>query len=603
MKNIEELNATIEELEKRIKAISSAGATLAQIIAVRDSLEQVKVCLNNLTTAIKDEEDDASVAQLTALEQRVTTAETDITTLQTDLTSTQDDLETVWNNLASTNSVVGEHTTTLTNLQTAQTNLQTTQTNQASTITTNTTDISNLKTRMTTAENTNTTQTNNINSLTTRMTTAENNISALTGGIDVGNLENRINELDEEVRPIFTGSYIRSYQDFNGMTINNLLFMSNMIAFTSSNYEKIRVKATIKATIPPDSDSRYICIKSYTCNIYKSSNVFNADTNEYILDYTYIPKNRYDELYVHFYHCRNAVLNSVEIEVYGTELKQVDLYRNLNVICFNNYRYLTYKKNDTYYYGKYATTDTIDLDNIPNTFAPTNTNNSLMYDFVYTPAIKVSSDDTTLSNNADGYLLFSPTEHYINAFNPPEDNTTKYFTDGTTFIHGLPVWGYKRPFTAKMKSGVPAGANMNVNNGYSIFSPILNYQKGEWLLAYDIIDNYLTDNSNVLAYNNYCALFLNENGYIYFAHEVQLNYVTKIAKGEFAIGYKQPDGSINVYITKKHNVYKYKVTKNTSTYKYEPTLIKTYENCDIVYEILNNQIIKCYKNEWSIVSE
>ena len=177
MKNIEELNATIEELEKRIKAISSAGATLAQIIAVRDSLEQVKVCLNNLTTAIKDEESDASVAQLTALEQRVATAETDITTLQTDLTSTQDDLETVWNNLASTNSVVGEHTTTLTNLQTAQTNLQTTQTNQASTITTNTTDISNLK---------------------TRMTTAEANIGALTNGIDVGTLEDRVSSLEEK---------------------------------------------------------------------------------------------------------------------------------------------------------------------------------------------------------------------------------------------------------------------------------------------------------------------------------------------------------------------------------------------------------------------
>lgn len=200
MKNIEELNATIEELEKRIKAISSAGATLAQIIAVRDSLEQVKVCLNNLTTAIKDEEDDASVAQLTALEQRVTTAETDITTLQTDLTSTQDDLETVWNNLASTNSVVGEHTTTLTNLQTAQTNLQTTQTNQASTITTNTTDISNLK---------------------TRMTTAEANIGALTNGIDVGTLEDRITALEGK-KIYITEINIRKDVDYN--YINNVYF-------------------------------------------------------------------------------------------------------------------------------------------------------------------------------------------------------------------------------------------------------------------------------------------------------------------------------------------------------------------------------------------
>lgn len=602
MKNIEELNATIEELEKRIKAISSAGATLAQIIAVRDSLEQVKVCLNNLTTAIKDEEDDASVAQLTALEQRVATAETDITTLQTDLTSTQDDLETVWNNLASTNSVVGEHTTTLTNLQTAQTNLQTTQTNQASTITTNTTDISNLKTRMTTAENTNTTQTNNINSLTTRMTTAENNISALTGGIDVGNLENRINELDEEVRPIFTGSYIRRYRNYGGETINNTYYVGDILSFTCSSLEALRIKITINGTLTNSGYSRKISIRNQTGDIYtKDLSEFDHDSSIHIIDYTYYPKYRFEEIYLHFLNCHNTVINSIEYEIFGTELKEIKNYRDLNVICFNNYRYLTYYKNGTYSYGKYAITDTIDLNNIPNTFTPTDTENTLFYNFLYTPIIKIDSNNPTLANNTDGYLFFSPKIHYMDVFSPTDDN--QFHIQGIFNVQGLPVWGYRRIYTAKIKDGTPAGGNMNISSGYTTFNQISNCKKGEWLCGFDIYDNYIANENTAIYSDYYQAMFLNENGFIYYFPKAQLDYVTKIAKGEFAIGYKQPDTSINVYITRRHNVYKYKLVKNTTTNKYESAFVKTYEDCDYVYEILNNEIVKCYKDTWTIESE
>lgn len=436
------------------------------------------------------------------------------------------------------------------------------------------------------------------------MTTAENNISALTGGIDVGNLENRINELDEEVRPIFTGSYIRRYRDYGGTTLNYETYLSDIVSFTCSNYETIRVKVIINATLPNDVNNKSIILKNYL-SLSNTINLSNLDINSniHVIDYTYTPKNRYEELYVSFNNCEGLVLNKIEFEIYGTELKEIKNYRDLNVICFNNYRYLTYYKNGTYYYGKYAITDTIDLDNIPNTFTPTDTNDSLFYAFVYTPAIKVSSDDTTLSNNADGYLFFSPKKHFINAFTPPEDDSNKYYTQGIKYIHGLPVWGYKSPYTTKLKNGVPAGANMNIYNGYSEFSNILNLQKGEWLLGFDLINNYLTDDSQPASGFSYQAMFLNENGYIYLAPGTQLVYTTKIAKGEFAIGYKQQDNTYNVYITKRHKVYKYKLAKNISSNRYEPSLIKTYEKCDLIYEILNNQIIKYYKGSWSVISE
>lgn len=206
-KDLTKLTQDMEELEKRIKAISTSYTTLAQIIAVRDSLDQLKTCFNELTTAIKEDDDDASLEQLNALANRVLVAETDITTLQTDLSSTQEDLTTLQTDLSSTNSIVGEHSTTLTNLQATQTSLQSAQTNMQTTISNQTNTLS--------------THTTDITSLKSRMTTAEANIGALTNGIDVGTLEDRITALEGK-KIYITEINIRKDVDYN--YINNVYF-------------------------------------------------------------------------------------------------------------------------------------------------------------------------------------------------------------------------------------------------------------------------------------------------------------------------------------------------------------------------------------------
>lgn len=194
-KDLTKLTQDLEELEKRIKAISTSYTTLAQIIAVRDSLDQLKTCFNELTTAIKEDDDDASLEQLNALSARVIVCETDILALQTDLSSTQEDLTNLQTDLSSTNTIVGEHSTTITNLQATQTSLQSAQTNMQTTISNQTNTLS--------------THTTDITSLKSRMTTAEANIGALTNGIDVGTLEDRITALEGKKDLYLTRTLIR----------------------------------------------------------------------------------------------------------------------------------------------------------------------------------------------------------------------------------------------------------------------------------------------------------------------------------------------------------------------------------------------------------
>lgn len=637
MKTIEQLNATIEELEKRIKAISMGQNTLSQLIAIREYIDLAQGFLSDLNsnldnhiqnctdysqdiTTIKsqietinstldgldkvnNEQIQEITTKLNALSTKVdnflgdstnslSAIETDILALQTDLSSTQDDIETLNTSLSSTNSTVGEHTTTITNLQATQTSLQTAQTNLQTTLSSQVTNISK--------------NTNDITGIKTRLTTAENNISALTGGVDVGNLENRINEIDEQVQPIYTGSYIHRFKDYGAVTINTPSFVSLPIAFSCSSSNELRVKVTIKCTIPTNTytDSQ-IQIRSFASSAHTYLlNTLDKTKTEFVFDYTYVPQYRYEEMFVYFMYCIGVTLNSVEFEIYGSEIKVFDNYRDLNVVCFNNERYLTYKKDNTIHYGKYSSTDTIDLDNIPNTYTPpTEQANDCFYNFIYMPAIKFETSDSNLSENAEGFYYFSATKHYIDALTPPTDNATKYKTNCVLGMYGLPVLGYFRPTLYKIRKGIPSCLSSNVNYGYYNFENYENYKKGEWLAGFDILNNNLISSSTELRSTNYQALYLNENGYIYFFQKLTLDSILKIAKGEFAIGYKQTDGSINVYITRKHNVYKYTLTLDSTTNKYTSNYIKCYEKCDLVYEILYNQIIKCYQGTWSFESE
>lgn len=552
MKNIEELNATIEELEKRIKAISSAGATLAQIIAVRDSLEQVKVCLNNLTTAIKDEEDDASVAQLTALEQRVTTAETDITTLQTDLTSTQDDLETVWNNLASTNNVVGEHTTTLTNLQTAQTNLQTTQTNQASTITTNTTDISNLK---------------------TRMTTAENNISTLTGSVALNNVE-PLNS---------TGDYA----EYNiAIKCNNSTINCSPIYIYNDNLDKLHYNLKCFFKDITGTSSFNLSVKINNIDILTKTVTF-ANTNEEIdLDFARFPMKTIEELKIYVTTTSNINFYKLIVEVDGKNVAIINKPNKVNIQVYNNKYYVSYS-DDTYLYFDEMTQENL-------TLSPTEHKCNLLEYYkantwVLIPRIRKVNGVYT----QEGYYLIGETfdnclvYHKLDNFN-------------ATFVSSSPGFSANRmDFCIFADNSIAYTAFMLKDDtpryfkGYSTSCCPLKFNGSnitdKCIAIYGVSNNYVFNNTTTIPFPGY--LIIKEDGIVYYYPSIDSNYYIKLRKGFRATAYLQTNNNINVYISYYNKTFKYTLTLNNSN-QYQATFIKEISNCQLIVEGLNNTIFK-----------
>lgn len=268
MRTIEQLNTLLEELEKRIRNISTAQSTFAQInnictyIAnVQDYLKELNIAFDDHVQNCQDYTDDISSLQnqineiSASLEELISNDETfnalktsfddlksqfetfigsssttaenlenDISLLQTTLASTEEDLQSLQSDLSDTNKTIGEHTTTITNLQTTQTNLQTTQSSQASTI----------------------------NSLNTRLANCENNVNSLSGGVDISDYEARLTALENSLSATYYQSIvlIRRYdssENINGEVYFKLITKQKLLTL-GDVMNQLQVNISMPAT-------------------------------------------------------------------------------------------------------------------------------------------------------------------------------------------------------------------------------------------------------------------------------------------------------------------------------------------------------------------
>lgn len=393
-KTIEQLTTQIEELEKRIKIISSSQSSLSQIMAIRDCIDQIKTYLEDLNTTLDNIESSASDAELEALKARVSICEEDISALQTDLATTQDDISTLQSDLNTTNQTVGEHTTTITNLQTTQTNLQTTQSSQASTI----------------------------SSIDNRLTTCENNVNALTGGVDISQYETRLKNL-EPVNNLFQ-SYVHKHYDFRDAMPDDFIFYTREYFYTCkpnvSIFQEFKLSYEFTGT------------GTMTVEMYEN-NTFTGETytidleknpNTYTIIREFCPTARANNIMLKCTTLSTITYKSLDITMHGQELFVFEGNQDLKVTCFNNNVYITRYYDDHIKYGKFAPTDTIDIDNLSNS-RPYNDAHGYHNYIMFAPFPKCEYPYTAYSELNDDYLFKISHKNYLVGCPASQDLTDK----------------------------------------------------------------------------------------------------------------------------------------------------------------------------------
>lgn len=565
-KTLTELTTQIEELEKRIRAISSAQTSLSQILAIRDCIDQIKIYLEDLNTTLSNIEDSASDSELNELKARVSICEEDISAIQTDLATTQDDLSALRSDLNSTNTTVGEHTTTITNLQTTQTNLQTTQSSQASTI-------------------------NNINS---RLTTAENNISTLTGGVDVSEIDGRISDLENGDTNPPTCCH-KHYNLFNATT--DIFYMRNQVYSCSKNQEiyqyfKLRYGSnstgTLTITVLEDDIE--------TGEIYNVN--LQTNPNEFTFFRQFVSTKASRNIQLKLTSDLTISYKSLDFWLFGNNVAIYDNNRDLKVFCYDNNIYVTRYKNNNIYYGKFSNGDDIDLNNLPNT--------CLLDEQKYANYILFAPYTSYNTSSQQLTKYIENTFHFENAYDNRyyclqlnDDNTFSSLTSSANITHSSEylLSNYQYNFVIEIINSLPKISIIDSKGTYN-YSDLANKMPNDWLYAVGDIDNFRTSSKAYRTLGNVTCVAKYSDGYFYYITSRTTPQYVKLCKGgNGATAYLQSDGSVNVYINFDTYVKKFNILNKTVTF------IETIENCTCVYEVLDTHIIKRdISNNWTIES-
>lgn len=204
--------------------------------------------------------------------------------------------------------------------------------------------------------------------------------------------------------------------------------------------------------------------------------------------------------------------------------------------------------------------------------------------------------DVFLSANLNGYILCEKV-HPENTSTLPEMDlvTCNYFPDpviGQNSYVWLSYLANDRPGIKYCENGQ---SHYDVNDIIDI----------EFIKMSMAKNNTRKTGDPIITTGNSFYVCQSKDGCIYLLRGTTTSpIITKVCKGDYATAYIQPNGSVNIYVRVGKNTHKYKgiVTSVNGNSTLETTYITQINNCEVVFELLNNKIMyKSYdNNSWSI---
>lgn len=603
---IQMLKQKLEELKKRLKTITSSQNTMSAILEIKDYIKTIQEYLNTIdqnytshleecsshTTQIEDiniqiediyskletgtgtgsnvdvEELQNSInslnSQINTIEEQIEqykkdcqdnflVVSNDISDLQSEVSSNTQNISSQQNEINQINSSVGSLQTNIHNLNTSQTNQNTT-----------------------------------IDSINTRLSSAEANISTLTGGVDVSAIEERLAKLE-----LFSGSpsVLFKKTDLNWVCNNNTNFFYENFSCVAYQSVHIHLKLTFS-----NLTNKNVTIQLVSPNQSNKILAHNAsDEGVFECAFSYLPKYNSNNIGIGITCDKGSILTDYELEIFGTNLKDMEYQKEFSVCCFDGYIYISQQYSNYLWYGKFSSTDDINLYELPERLTLGDGNISRTRT-IFMPYVKAYADtegvkrleslgDVFLSSNLNGYVLCEKVDPENTSTLPEMDLVTcNYFPDpvmGQNSYVWLSYLVYDRPGIKYCENGQ------------------IHYDVDD-VITQEFIKMSMAKNNNrktgdpIITTTNSFYVCQSKDGYIYLLRGTTTSpLITKVCKGEYATAYTQPDGSVNIYVRVEKNIHKYKgyaTTENGVT-----TLCTTYitqiNNAECVFELLNNKIM------------
>ena len=600
---IENLRAELEELEKRVRSISATQTSLSQLVEMRkyfETMHNYLVLLNNCYTNHQIECNQYSTQiqeiqnQLELINQKLQNfnpadqqglqeINERIETLTLNLNSAMSELDTLKGGSENTiSNLTLDVETNKINISSIldeieEINAELSQTNE---------NFSDQQTKINNLSSTQNTLSTTMSTLNSRLTAVEANIDSLTEGVDVAYLDERISILEEN------NGQIIAYEkyEYNVSPSNNTFYTRNY-------YYTVPYNTKINHNIDLD----YICsthtgtltIETYLCDTLHATKIIDLDIypNGYKFNIPFTNIYKFNNIKLKISSTESIQINNLSLIITARNINLVKFDHDLSVITFNGYTYITKHENSSIKFGKFSTSDEIDVYNLPNEL--TNHDDEFCYSWqCYIPFAKCSIVSQYYKLLVDVIVKeANDDKKYIDYFPKttprPGSNANSNNRLNSSICCGL----FESMFIVNIYQDTPAYERLDFGGPIYTYSKIKDLMPNSWLFATHINHNYRMYEDEVIKTKPQIIAKYSD-GYMYYCNEVGTTYATKIGIGSFATAYKQQNGNINVYITNNNGIDKYTLTQNPETNKYESTQKIRINDCDIIYETLYNKIIK-----------
>ena len=615
-RTIEELQGEIDELEKRIKAISNAQTLHQQLQALDSYFNSISEYLGDIQQLLEDANTEHTTitsalstlsstvntlgTRVTALENADTQVDlseietaisnlgtqisnlkdgstatiadlqSDISDIQTDLGALQDGVDDMQDDISDINTDIGAMQTSINTLTSAQSSLSSAQSSLTSTV-------------------------SGINS---RLTSVESSVTSLTGGVDLSAFQNQLNEHDAITT--WNQNYFRYIFNVNCSPENNYLYL-NELKFSSNIYTPITIKVKLNYTSTASSGyATFMATANSYLNIINQQIDYSANKTVLEATSTYLLNNKFHEIKFSINSYSNINVSSLEVEVYGSGVMQYGVNRDIEAMCCDDKIVVLKRESNGISYKLYDRTELNNIsfygfNNLISNYDSTEQKNYIKYDI----APYGYSQNNTMQELMFGLIKTTP--DLVSTIEP-----LQIYTGSNTFFNkktlsnvafGFKLAGtmYSEPKLFSIQAGT-TDARMTFSDysspsGRASFALTNMSFNKYWFWCRPIENNYIKANSSLISSNlQLKVLALFQDGYIYFVDGILANPL-KLKKGLFATGYMQEDGSINIYVSNYYSTTKYKLTINSSTNKYEISSTTEISDYNVVYELYDNKAI------------
>ena len=600
--HIEQLSAKLEELDKRLKALSTTQNISIAVMNMRDYIHETKTFLSDLLSAYQNhistsnnysQQIENLQTQLNQISQKIDSilsAENfdpnqitaDIETLQQSFATLSAESADAIQNLQNQISQSSEN---ITNLSTALNQTSATANQNQADIADLTTQTANLKTTQTNLSTTQTNLTATVTNLNSRLTSAEQEITALNGGVD-------LTELSEKVTAIENGDIAINYYSFN--KDNYMLTPADKNLYTKINNFSCNKECSLQyydLTYESNGDG-ILTIELYNndkvVNIYSINLALNP--SQCRINYEYIPQFKGQTSYL-------KLTSTVDIKyislTFGLHGKNTFIYETCPNVCaysFNGKIYVTQLFDGYAKFGKFDSPEEFDLNALSQEIDYSGDENYGGYiRGIYMPIPICNSSTSTITDFYEILALDTNADkRFYKVITQPENSTvsnknvTKYGNGLISVASNVNVKG------VAMLNGMPAEFSAFALSSIKSYTNLENF--GEWLCCFSVDrSNAQVGTKGMLPSTNVKNIALNEDGYFYYLYNGTSGINLKLGKGTYARGYVQTDSTINVYITNNKNVYKYNIKRNSSPICDGYTIIN---DCDVIYELCNDKVLK-----------